>query len=492
MKTVKSVSVVGGGTAGLVSALILKQSFGDNIDIQIIKSDKIGIIGVGEGSTEHWSNFMRHLGLSTVELIKETDATFKSGIYFQNWSNEDFLHSIAFGYDGSYNGMSVVYDKMIMDRTKKLDMCPKNFIDNTINTWFLEQDYKKGDPIIGDLVNQFHFNTNKLNIFLQKLCVKKNISIIEDEIVDVLIDDGIKSLKGNKQNYQTDFYIDSTGLKRLLISKLGAKWQSYSDYLTLNSAIAFQTEDTEEYNMYTLARAMKYGWMWRIPTYGRWGNGYVFNDEYINFDEAQQEVEQLLDRKIEVGKKIKFDPGALDKVWIKNCVAVGLSANFVEPLEATSISTSIQQAFLLVNSLSNYDEHVSNDYNNKVNDIMINIRDFIILHYITNKEDSQFWKDIKYRAIPKSLSDKLKIWNTKLPDENDFKGGKLLFKHLNHIMVMYGLDLLNLKTVENKINLINDDLKKQIDNIISERRNHYNTMNTIGHKEFLTRMRNLT
>jgi flavin-dependent dehydrogenase len=494
MKTVKSVSVVGGGTAGLVSALILKQSFGDNINIKIIKSDKIGIIGVGEGSTEHWATFMKHLGLSTLQLIKETDATFKSGIYFQNWSSDDFLHSVAYGYDGSYNGIPVVYGTMIKNKTKKLDMCPSNYINNTVNRWFLEQNYKETDPIIGELVNQFHFNTNKLNVFLQKLCVQKNIEIIEDEIVDVLLhDDGsIKSLKGNKTNYQSDFYIDSTGLKRLLISKLGAKWQSYSKYLTLNSAIAFQTEDTEEYNMYTLARAMDYGWMWRIPTYGRWGNGYVFNDEYINFDQAKQEVEQLLDRKIEVGKKIKFDPGALDKVWIKNCVAVGLSANFVEPLEATSISTSIQQAFLLVNAISNYNEEVSEDYNNKVNDIMINIRDFIILHYITNKEDSEFWKDIKYRAIPETLSKKLTLWKNKLPDENDFKGSKLLFKQLNHILVMYGLDLLDTNMVKDKINLINDDIKKDISNIISERNKHFDNMKTIGHKEFLTQMRNLT
>ena len=123
---------------------------------------------------------------------------------------------------------------------------------------------------------------------------------------------------------------------------------------------------------------------------------------------------------------------------------------------------------------------------------MINIRDFIILHYITNKEDSEFWKDIKYRAIPETLSKKLTLWKNKLPDENDFKGSKLLFKQLNHILVMYGLDLLDTNMVKDKINLINDDIKKDISNIISERNKHFDNMKTIGHKEFLTQMRNLT
>jgi len=306
----------------------------------------------------------------------------------------------------------------------------------------------------------------------------------------VLAEDGsIKSIKGNNREYDSDFYIDSTGLKRLLISKLGAKWQSYSDYLTMNSAIAFQTEDTEEYNMYTISRAMKYGWMWRIPTYGRWGNGYVFNDKYINADQAQEEVEVLLGKKIDVGKKIKFDPGALDKVWIKNCVAVGLSANFVEPLEATSIGTSIQQAFLLVNSISNYDKNVAEDYNNKVNEIMINIRDFIVLHYMTDKEDSKFWKDLKTQALPETLSKKLALWKSKIPDEYDFKSKETLFNHLNYTLVMYGLDLLDIATIKNKINMLDDNLIKEVDEIIKKRKIHFNGMKTVGHKSFLTKIR---
>jgi len=160
MKTVKNISVVGGGTAGLVTALILKQSFGDKISIEIVKSDKIGIIGVGEGSTEHWAVFMRHLGITTNELIKEADATFKSGIYFENWSKEDFLHNVSLGYNSCYNGIPIVYAKMILDHSKKLELCPSNYVNNQINEWFLEQDYTNTDHMLGELTSQFHFNTN--------------------------------------------------------------------------------------------------------------------------------------------------------------------------------------------------------------------------------------------------------------------------------------------------------------------------------------------
>ena len=496
MKNVKNISVVGGGTAGLLTALILKQSFDKNININIIKSDNIGIVGVGEGSTEHWLLFMKYLGITTEQLIKEADATIKCGIYFENWSKDDFLHNISLGFNSSYNGLPVVYAKMIADKTHKLDLCPGNYVNNRVNDWFLKQNYKSKDHLVGELASQFHFNTHKLNIFLQKLCEQKNIKIEDDIITDINLDkDGnIESLIGGKNNtavYKSDFYIDATGLKRLLISKLGAKWQSYSKYLTLNSAIAFQTEDTNEYNMYTIARAMKYGWMWKIPTYGRWGNGYVFNDEYINFDEAQEEVEILLNRKINVAKKIKFDPGALDKVWIKNCVAVGLSANFVEPLEATSISTSIQQAFLLVNSIINYDVNVSEDYNNKVNDIMTNIRDFIVLHYLTNKDDSKFWKDLNNREIPITLKEKMDIWKSKIPDENDFKDTRILFNHFNYIIVMYGLDLLNVDVIKSKVDSLNQNLQDEINKIIQDRKLHFSSMSTLGHKEFLTKIREM-
>jgi tryptophan halogenase len=276
----------------------------------------------------------------------------------------------------------------------------------------------------------------------------------------------------------------------LLISKLGAKWQSYKKYLKMNEAIAFPTSDTEEYNTYTIAKAMNCGWAWNIPTYGRWGNGYIFDSNYINAEQAKDEMEKTIGKKIEIGRHIKFDPGCLDTPWIKNCLAVGLSANFVEPLEATSIGTSINQMFLFTQYFSNYNEQSIDDYNNKMSLIMNNIRDFIVLHYITKREDTEFWKDLKKIELPDTLKTNLERWQTRLPILEDFKGTNYyLFFENNFTQVLYGLGLLNIKNLKNTYDNLNITVKKDLNIYLKEYFERYNNP-TIGHKQYLNIIRN--
>lgn len=458
MKT-KSIAIVGGGTAGTVTALILKKYF-PNLKVDLIESGEIGIIGVGEGSTEHWAKFMKFVGIDLKELFQQTDATFKYGINFANWNGDgrSYIQSV----NGEINsngpaGTKFIYAELVSKGVDPLML---------IKPWVVKSELKENSYGI----NQFHFNTFKLNKYLHEKCELAGINLIDAKLSDIAIaeDGSIKNLKSEDgRTFEYDFYVDSTGFARLIMNKaMGIKWKSYAKYLPVNSAIAFPTERLEDIPAWTLARSMKAGWLWRIPTQERFGNGYVFHDEFLDFDGAQKEVEELYGHPIEVGKRIKFDAGCLEKSWHKNCAAIGLSSSFIEPLEASSIGTSIQQAFVLAESLPMYVEEntVAEDrFNRNSDEILENIVDFVALHYKTKRNDTDFWKFVKTLPEPPGLKKLLEIYKHKFPTDIDFENKAVLFQAANYIIVMHGLGLMDPQVAKDTVDNLPEPMKKYIE-----------------------------
>jgi len=473
----KKIIVLGGGTAGLVSALILKCRF-LTLDVQVIKSDKIGIIGVGEGTTEHLNDFCKFVDIDMFDLIKKADATLKYTLKFENWTKDDYVHYVDQRFDFPLGRYNASYAHVVGNDLKINEFTSPFVYGNQLD--------------LRTLPNQLSFNALKFNDFLIEHCKAKGVKIITDDIVDVNLDDdgNVSSLKSETETYNADFFIDSSGFKRMIMSKLGAKWNSYKEYLPVNEAIAFPTPDTENYDVCITARRMKYGWMWRTPTYGRWGNGYVFDNNYINAEQAQKEVEKYLGEKVNIFKNIKFDPGGLEKVWLKNCVAVGLSASFVEPLEASAIGTTINQCFMLCHYLINYNDYEVNEYNYKCQKILENIRDFICLHYQVNQTDSKFWKNFnKNVKIPDTLKENLKRWKTKLPTEDHFHQNYLLFNAKNFTMILHALGLFDTKSILKEFQTLSPHLQDATRNHVRDHIGKFKLANPMPHKDFLEKFR---
>jgi len=458
------IGIVGAGTAGLVSALVLKTRF-PQYQVDIVCSKRIGIIGVGEGSTEHWTSFADYVGIDTGEMITKCNATMKIGIMFKDWGVPDYMHSIQDGYNLiTRDNYPFVYSKLISDNVSSKELSGEIYWENQIPNWFLKTNRVP--------VAQYHFDTFKLNDYLTTIALERGININYDEITDVTInsDGEIDCLISENNTYAYDFYVDCTGFKRFLIGKLGAKWISHKEYLKTNSAIVFQTPDTDNYNMWSLAKAMDYGWLFRTPVFGRWGNGYIYDSEFLTPEQAKEEVEKVLGHEITIGQHIKFDPGALDKTWIKNCCAIGLSSSFVEPLEASSIGASIQQSFLLINRLVNYNQDSIDKYNTSVLSIVENIRDFIVLHFVCPRRDTAFWRKVAEVKLPPSLEQNLKVWKSHIPHKDDFENvsNYVLFKELHFIFILHGLQLFDIEKIKVEYETVSNDTKEYVNKVIQE------------------------
>lgn len=395
--------VAGGGTAGWISAYIIEMSQPGVHNITVIESSKIGIIGAGEGSTGSLYDLVSgfYFGEYNPDKINEfmelTDSTHKFGINHMGWSSKR---------SGGYFA--------------PLDASPTNFLapDTVFNYVLSKHGTEKAymashigqsyafNRFPGQSGFGFHFDAHKVGKYFRKQIEDRpNVKIFDSKINKVNLNQQgeIESLVlDENQPISGNFFIDCTGFSRVLLSSLSVGWKSYGENLLANRAMPFllkYTEKTkEEAKPYTTAQTLSSGWMWDIPLKTRRGCGYVYNSNFISEDEAQTEVEDFIGQEIEPIRHLSFDAGRSEKLWSKNCLASGLSAAFMEPLEATSIHSTILQMIVFVTEyLSDTKDMTVNDknessYNEKFNLLYESYKDFLVLHYQGGKTDSEFWK----------------------------------------------------------------------------------------------------
>ena len=397
MSSNKKFVVVGGGTAGWLTALRMRQMFPTS-SITLVKSNEIGIIGVGEATTPSFPDLLRSLQIDLTEVLRATNGTIKNGINFINWNGDDksYHHNFAeiletFSIENIFTGANAF----------------EYYLKNLIQNDFSLDDYTYQGKLSCqnkiDLSNTFwalHFDATLMANYLEKIGLSRNINIV-DGIVNTVNQDAsgnVNSLSMNDGSLvDVDFVFDCSGFHRLIIGKLyNQKWISYNKYLPAKKAIAFWLDPEEEMQPYTSAIAMKYGWSWNIPLSNRIGAGYVFDTDYITPAEAVAEMELYYGKKLEVRKEIDLNAGRYENVWVKNCIAIGLSSNFIEPLESTSLFLTVGQLGLIsyfLNNIETPDEISTKLYNQVMSNNMENTLAFVWLHYLTKRTDTEFWKN---------------------------------------------------------------------------------------------------
>jgi len=425
--------ILGGGTAGWFTALFCNKYFHGH-NITLIESDKIGILGAGEGTTPQIISSLQFLDIDPLDVIKRTGGTFKNGINFKNWNGDNKQYFHPFTKDE--------YSYLIHEALNK----NKN-IDDFVYANKISYD-NKIDP--NNCTYALHFDAFKIAKYLKTVAIGRGVKHIQGEYKKANGKNKIKSIiLEDKRKFDCDFIFDCTGFARLLIGKhFKTPWVSYQKHLPMKSAVPFMLEHDKDLIPYTEAIAMKYGWVWKIPLQERWGSGYIYDSDYINADEAIEEASNYFKKDLKPLRVFKFDAGRYEKVWVSNCMAVGLSTGFTEPLEATSIWLALVQLELLKHYLSNIknlNKESINSYNEIVKENNDNVLSFLYLHYLTKRKDSPFWKNFKKNTVVpdklKPILNKIEKGNLNIIDLMTQKG-TLYFSYIGHILVSNGLGLI--------------------------------------------------
>jgi tryptophan halogenase len=444
-----NIVVLGGGSAGWITALYAKKAIPES-NVVLIKNEKVGIIGVGEATTPNIIEFLNFVNIDPLDVIRNTEGTIKNGISFENWNGDGkkYFH----GFNEHISTFRLNNLQLAGDASFYMKNLSAKGLDFNEYTYMAKLSYE--DKV--DLQNTsyaLHFDANLFSKYLESVGVSRGISVVDGEFNHATNDE-----KGNISSinltdgrvFETDFVFDCSGFNRLLIGKhYNEKWISYKKHLPMKKGIPFWIDTDENLNPYTSAIAMKYGWMWKTPLQHRYGCGYIFDSDYINEDQALEEAETLFNRKLKINKVIDFEAGRYENFWVKNCMSVGLSSSFIEPLESTSLFLSISQLFTFshfINDIKNRESHSVKRFNEIVSKNMDTTLHFIYMHYLTKRDDSDFWKNFKHNYTPpekfKELLEIIKTGNFKMFDTHDIKiTGN--FNFTGYLQVCNGLQIYN-------------------------------------------------
>ena len=419
----KNIVILGGGTAGWMTANLLQKKWRQRgIQISVVESPDIGIIGVGEGSTPLLKEFFDSLEISESEWMPQCNATYKNGISFNDWSTvpgyESYFHPFPCSLDFATFGFLYKYTEL---RRKGADVLahPNRF---SLMAGLTE---RKLAPLPAEnfpfhFQYGYHFDSVLIGKFLREKAKESGVSHIEATVekVEQESDGSIKSLLLNTgQILSGDFFVDCSGFASILLQKtLKVPFVSFAENLFNDSAVAIPTDIETEIPAETLSTALSNGWAWKIPLTNRFGNGYVFSSKYCSPDEAETELRShlnILESDVEA-RHLKMKVGRVQETWAKNCVAVGLSQGFIEPLEATALQfvySTIEQ-FSQALEEGNFSGKNRDEFNARMNANFEGVRDYIVLHYKTNsRSDSQYWIDNRdNQKISDNLRAMIECW----------------------------------------------------------------------------------
>ncbi|MFT5756729.1 MAG: tryptophan halogenase [Alteromonadaceae bacterium] len=423
-KKIQSIVIVGGGTSGWMTAAALSKHFKEKpVKITLVDSSKIGTIGVGEATIPTLRRFYQQLGFSDLEVINATNATCKLGIEFKDWYKKDHSFIHPFGIYGQ-GTQEVAFHHYWL---KAYQLSGKNdFADYSLGVNLAQENKftlpdKKPNSQLDVFDWALHFDADLFAKLMRDFSLKNGITHLDKNISQVnllAIDGGIKSLTfEDHSQLKADLFIDCSGFKGLLIQQaMKTEYINWSEWLVCDRAVALQSEATKSPLSRTISHAQKAGWLWHIPLQNRTGNGHVYSSKYMSDDEATATLIQNIDGKaLNSPRQFSFTPGRCKKSWNKNCIAVGLSSGFLEPLESTSIAlveTAINRIILSFSS-NEYDQQAIERFNEVTAMEYERVRDFIILHYQANqRDDSPMWQDCREMILPKSLIEKMTAFKT--------------------------------------------------------------------------------
>lgn len=445
-RLIRTIAIVGGGTAGGIAASVLSKALGPAVAIRLIESEEIGIVGVGEATIPQIRLINTFLGLDEDEFMRATQASFKLGIQFNNWTRlgDSYLH--AFGDIGLPLGLLQFQHYWLRARAAGKAGPLWDYSLNAaaaMQNRFARLD-QVGTSHLTGIKHAFHFDAALFARYLIANAERRGVKRTEGKIVDVALrgEDGFIDavILENGERIGADLFIDCSGFRALLIEgALHAGYDDWSHWLPCDRAVAVPCEHGSAFRPYTQATARQAGWQWRIPLQHRVGNGHVYCSRYLSDDEARAVLlENLEGKALAEPRFLRFTTGMRKNTWVKNCVALGLASGFMEPLESTSIHLFQSGVSRLVSMFPDrhFDDALIAEYNRQTRFEFERIRNFLILHYYANeRKDAEFWKDCAAMSVPDELTAKIDLFRT---TGRIYREHEELFTEMGWLQVMLG------------------------------------------------------